>query len=258
MFMVGVLHKAHFLIGERSLKVLSRDVRGSIGQAKTINLQTQREIEIEVNSQTSETKPSDDHDLIAAADGLVFDCDGTLADTMPLHYIAWRDTLKRNDVEFSEDRFYAMAGQPTVHIVRVLLEEQGVSGDPKTIAVEKEAAFLNVLPQVEPIEPIVSIARKYRETKKMGVGSGSNHAVVLQVLEHIGLTDFFDAIVGAEATERHKPEPDVFLEVARQIGVEPTKCRVYEDADLGIEAAHRAGMTCFDIRQIHTPRRITG
>ena len=212
----------------------------------------------EVNSQSGEIKPSDDPELIASADGLVFDCDGTLADTMPLHYIAWRDTLKRYGVEFGEDRFYAMAGQPTVHIVKVLLGEQGLSGNPEVIAGEKEAAFLNVLPQVEPIEPIVSIARQYRETKKMGVGSGSNLKVVLQVLEHIGLTDFFDAIVGAEATQRHKPEPDVFLEVARQIGVESTKCRVYEDADLGIEAAHRAGMTCFDIREIHTPRRITG
>ena len=211
-----------------------------------------------MNSQSGETKPSDDPELIAAADGLVFDCDGTLADTMPLHYIAWRDTLKRYGVEFGEDRFYAMAGQPSVQIIKILLDEQGLSGDPKAIAGEKEAAFLNVLPQVEPIEPIVSIARQYRETKKMGVGSGSNLSVVLQVLEHIGLTDFFDAIVGAEATKLHKPEPDVFLEVARRIGVEPAKCRVYEDADLGIEAAHRAGMTCFDIREIHAPRRITG
>ena len=218
----------------------------------------QIEIENQVNLQTGENAPSDDHDLIAAADGLVFDCDGTLADTMPLHYVAWRDTLNRYGVEFSEDRFYAMAGQPTLHIVEVLLEEQGVTGDPKAISSDKEDAFLKVLPQVEPIEPIVSIARKYRDTKKMGVGSGSNHAVILQVLETIGLAGFFEVIVGAEATKRPKPQPDVFLEVARQIGVEPAKCRVYEDADLGIEAANRAGMTCFDIREIHTPRRITG
>ena len=151
-----------------------------------------------------------------------------------------------------------MAGQPTVNIVRVLLKEQGISGSAESIAREKETAFLNVLSQVEPIEPIVSIARKYCDSKKMGVGSGSNEMVVLQILEHIGLTDFFDAVVGAEATERHKPEPDVFLEVARRIGVEPAKCRVYEDADLGIEAARRAGMSCFDIREVHTPRRITG
>lgn len=212
-----------------------------------------------MNSQTDEQgQPSDSVELIEAAEGLIFDCDGTLADTMPLHFIAWRDTLNRYDVEFSEDRFYSMAGQPTLHIVKVLLKEQGLSGDPETISHEKEAAFLNVLPQVEPIEPVVKIAREYRESKKMGVGSGSNHAVVLQVLEHIGLSGFFDAVVGAEGTKRHKPEPDVFLEVARQIGAEPTKCRVYEDADLGVEAAHRAGMTCFDIREIFTPRRITG
>jgi len=212
-----------------------------------------------VNSETgnSESQSSDRVELVEAATGLIFDCDGTLADTMPLHFIAWRDTLNRYGVEFSEDRFYSMAGQPTLHIVKVLLEEQGISEDAETISSEKEAAFVDVLPQVQPIEPIVSIARKYRDSKKMGVGSGSNHAVVLQVLAHIGLSGFFDAVVGAEGTKRHKPEPDVFLEVARQIGAEPTKCRVYEDADLGIEAAHRAGMTCFDIREIHTPRRIS-
>lgn len=203
-------------------------------------------------------QPSDRAELIESAEGLIFDCDGTLADTMPLHFIAWRDTLNRHGVEFSEDRFYSMAGQPTLHIVKVLLKEQGVAGgDPETISLEKEAEFLNVLPQVQPIEPIVSIARQYRDSKKMGVGSGSNHAVVLQVLEHIGLSGFFDAVVGAEGTKRHKPEPDVFLEVARQIGVEPTKCRVYEDADLGVQAALRAGMTCYDIREVHTPRRIS-
>lgn len=215
-------------------------------------------IENEVNTQKSKLdEPSDNVELILAADGLIFDCDGTLADTMPLHFIAWRDTLNKYEVEFSEDRFYSMAGQPTLHIVKALLEEQGISGDPETVSRKKENAFLNVLHQVEPIEPIVKIARQYRDSKKMGVGSGSNHAVVLQVLEHIGLSGFFDAVVGAEDTKRHKPEPDVFLEVARQIGVEPAKCRVYEDADLGVEAAHRAGMTCFDIREIYTPRRIT-
>lgn len=200
---------------------------------------------------------SDEPELIEAVDGLVFDCDGTLADTMPLHFIAWRDTLSKYKIEFSEDRFYSMAGQPTILIVRTLLAEQGIEGDPEEISREKENGFLNVLHQVQPIDPIVEIAQRYRGTKKMGVGSGSNHDVVLQVLKHIGLPDFFDAVVGAEATEKHKPEPDVFLEVARQIGVPPEKCRVYEDADLGVEAATRAGMTCFDIRTVYTPRRIT-
>ena len=193
----------------------------------------------------------------AVARGLIFDCDGTLADTMPLHFVAWNDTLTKHGIQFGENRFYAMAGQPTVHIIEVLLSEQGLTGDAHVIAHEKEVAFLNVLHQVEPIKPIVEIAKRYRETNPMGVGSGSNRGVVEMVLKHIGLEDFFDGIVGAEDTENPKPAPDVFLEVARKIDVAPENCCVYEDADLGIEAARRGGMKWFDIRTVHTPRRMT-
>jgi beta-phosphoglucomutase family hydrolase len=191
------------------------------------------------------------------ATGLIFDCDGTLADTMPLHYIAWSETLGKHGIEFSENRFYAMAGQPTVHIIEILLQEQGKTGDANQIADEKEIGFLNVLDQVEPIQSVVDVAKKFRDSKPMGVGSGSNIAVVEKVLTHIGLDNFFDAIVGAEDTPNPKPAPDVFLEVAKRIGVGPSSCCVYEDADLGLEAARRGGMTVFDIRTVHTPRRIT-
>ena len=189
--------------------------------------------------------------------GLIFDCDGTLADTMPLHFISWQMTMSKHGIEFDENRFYSLAGQSTVGIIKKLLKEQKISGDATAIAEEKEAAFLEVLPQVQPIEPIIEIARRYRQSHPMGVGSGSNRDVVFQVLKHIGLDGFFDAVVGAEDTDNHKPEPDVFLEVARLINVQPHQCRVYEDADLGIEAARRAGMTWFDVRSVHMPRRIT-
>lgn len=190
--------------------------------------------------------------------GLIFDCDGTLADTMPLHFIAWQEVLAGYGIQFDEDLFYSMAGQPTVSIVSKLLQQQNLAGDAATISREKEQAFVDNLAQVRPIAPVVQIARFYRDSKPMGVGSGSERKVVLQILEHIGLADFFDAVVGAEDTQLHKPEPDVFLEVARQIGVEPTACEVFEDADLGVQAARRAGMAVFDVRTIHQPRRITG
>jgi HAD superfamily hydrolase (TIGR01509 family) len=177
---------------------------------------------------------------------------------MPLHFVSWQLTMSKHGIEFDENRFYSLAGQSTVGIIKKLLMEQSISGDADAIAEEKEAAFLEVLPQVQPIEPIIEIARQYRQSHPMGVGSGSNRDVVFQVLKHIGLDDFFDAVVGAEDTDHHKPEPDVFLEVARRINVQPHRCRVYEDADLGIEAARRAGMTWFDVRSVHTPRRITG
>ena len=189
--------------------------------------------------------------------GLIFDCDGTLADTMPLHFIAWSKTLSAVGIEFTEDRIYARAGQPTVNIARTLLNEQGREGDPWEISRLKEQAFLVELPNVQPIEPVVEIAKRFRDSKPMGVGSGSNRDVVFQVLEHIGLRDFFDAVVGAEDTDKHKPEPDVFLEVAKRIEVAPQECQVFEDADLGVESAHRAGMGCFDVRAIHQPRRVT-
>ena len=190
--------------------------------------------------------------------GHIFDCDGTLADTMPLHFVAWREALNKHGIDFDEDRFYAMAGQPTITIIRILLAEQSIEGNAELIAEEKEQAFLNVLHQVEPVKPVVEILRKYHGKTPIGVGSGSNRDVVYQVLKHIGLEGVFEVVVGAEDTKRHKPEPDVFLEVARQIKVAPEQCIVYEDADLGIEAARRAGMSWFDVRTIHTPRRVTG
>ena len=189
--------------------------------------------------------------------GLIFDCDGTLADTMPLHFVAWQEVLTGHGIQFDEDLFYSFAGQPTVTIVDKLLRQQGLPGDPVAISAEKEQAFLDALPQIKPIQPIVEIAKAFRASKPMGVGSGSNRDTVFQILEHIGLADFFDAVVAAEDTTKHKPEPDVFPEVARQIGVEPTECEVFEDADLGVEAGRRAGMVVFDVRTVHQPQRMT-
>ena len=189
--------------------------------------------------------------------GLIFDCDGTLADTMPLHYKSWNIVLARVGIEFGEDRFYALAGQPAIFIIEKLSAEQDIKCDSKLVADEREQIFLELLPLVEPIEPIVAIARAYRDERRMGVGSGSTRASILQILKHIGMDNFFDAVVCAEDTTEPKPAPDVFLKVAEQIGVEPNQCRVYEDGDLGLDAARRAGMSCFDIRTVHSPRRVT-
>jgi beta-phosphoglucomutase family hydrolase len=189
--------------------------------------------------------------------GLIFDCDGTLADTMPLHYVAWQTTMRGLGIEFGEDQFYALAGTPTVQIVQRLLDGNGVIGDARIIAKQKEKSFLEMLDQVQPIEPVVEIARRYQGSLRMGVGSGSSRMVVLQILNQIGLTNLFPVVIAAEDTTRHKPEPDVFLEVAKRIEVAPKLCCVFEDADLGIEAAKRGGMQCVDIRAFHTPRRMT-
>ena len=188
---------------------------------------------------------------------LIFDCDGTLADTMPLHFLAWQSTLARYGFTFDEDHFYSLAGQPTDKIVEQLARQQSISVDAVQVSHEKEQAFLERIGDVQPIQPIVDVALEHRGTMPMGVGSGGMRDVVQQILDVIGLGDVFDCVVGSEDTELHKPEPDVFLEVARRLKVEPGVCRVYEDADLGVEAARRAGMECFDVRTIYTPQRMT-
>ena len=191
--------------------------------------------------------------------GLIFDCDGTLADTMPLHFHAWQATLNKYKIALDEDRFYSMGGQPTVKIVELLAREQGITLSPPAVAKEKEQAFLDRMHEVQPIDVIVAIVREHHGRLPMAVASGSERAVVKQVLEIIGLDDLFDdhLIVGAEDTELHKPNPDVFLEAAQRINVPANQCRVYEDAELGIEAARRADMDCFDVRTVFTPARIT-
>jgi beta-phosphoglucomutase-like phosphatase (HAD superfamily) len=188
---------------------------------------------------------------------LIFDCDGTLADTMPIHYVAWRNAMQKHGIEFSEDRFYELGGVPTLQIIELLSQEQGVDVDLQLAAEDKEQGFLQKIAQVHPVEPIVAIAREHHGRLPMGVGSGSASAILKQTLTHLGILDLFDCFVGSEDTQRHKPEPDVFLEVARLLNVAPQSCRVYEDTDIGIEAARRAGMQWFDVRTVHTPRRIT-
>ena len=190
-------------------------------------------------------------------EALIFDCDGTLADTMPLHFIAWQNVMTGYGFKFDEDQFYSLGGQPTDRIVDKLAREQNIVVDVMQVTHEKEAAFLELIDQVQPIVPIVDVARKYHGKLPMGVGSGGQRDVVKQILAILEIESLFECVVGSEDTELHKPEPDVFLEVASRLSADPAKCLVYEDADLGVEAAQRAGMKCFDVREVHTPRRIT-
>jgi beta-phosphoglucomutase family hydrolase len=188
---------------------------------------------------------------------LIFDCDGTLADTMPIHFLAWQETMNAVGLVFDEDHFYSLGGVPTDKIIAMLCEEQNKSVDIPQASQAKEDAYSRLIDKVEPIEPIVAIAREHHGKIPLAVGSGGYRETVIATLKTIGILDLFEHIVAAEDTKRHKPEPDVYLRAAELLGVEATKCRVYEDTDLGIEAGKRAGMECFDVRTVHTPKRWT-
>jgi HAD superfamily hydrolase (TIGR01549 family) len=183
-----------------------------------------------------------------AVNALIFDCDGTLADTMPAHYRAWLQILQPYGVCFPEERFYSMGGMPTGKILALLFGEAGKVCDVDLLTRQKEVAFMEMMAEIRPIEKVVEVARKGRGVLPMAVASGGHRHMVERTLRQIGILEWFPVIVGAEDTVKHKPEPDVFLEAARRLGVEPRDCTVYEDTDLGIEAARRAGMRWVDVR----------
>ncbi|HEX3719815.1 MAG TPA: HAD-IA family hydrolase [Verrucomicrobiae bacterium] len=180
--------------------------------------------------------------------GLIFDCDGTLADTMPLHWKAWQVVANRYKLLFPEERFYALGGVPSRDILQMLSAEQGRELDPIAASKEKEAEYIPFLSQVQPIEVVVSIARANYGKIPMAVASGGLQTHINAVLEHLGIRHFFNAVVTSEDVKRQKPAPDIFLEAARRLGIEPQFCRAYEDTDLGLQAIRGAGMEAVDVR----------
>jgi HAD superfamily hydrolase (TIGR01509 family) len=200
-------------------------------------------------------------DVPSGVQALIFDCDGTLTDSMPAHYAAWVQTLSIHGLTFTEERFYALGGVPSDKIVGLLGDEHGLSFDMafcRQVAEQKEAAFLDQLALLQPVAAVVAVVHANRGVRKMAVASGGNRHVIGLQLAHIGLSEHFDAIVTAEDTPRHKPEPDVFLEAARRLGAAPEHCLVFEDAAPGIEAARRAAMPCIDVRPYYARRQESG
>jgi beta-phosphoglucomutase-like phosphatase (HAD superfamily) len=186
--------------------------------------------------------------------GIIFDCDGTLADTMPLHWRAWQVIAKRHGFSLPEERFYSLGGVPSRDILRVLSTEQGVPLDPLAVAREKEAVYLPLIAQVEPINTVVGVARENYGKIPLAVASGGTKSIIEQVLEHLGIRELFQAIVTSEDIVNQKPAPDIFLEAARRLGVPPQFCRAYEDTDLGMKAIQAAGMEAVDVRKLLVKR----
>ena len=172
----------------------------------------------------------------------IFDCDGTLADTMPTHYRAWLTALGENADKFPEAMFYELGGVPTSRIVEILNERHGLHLDVSETVAHKEHVFLEFSHEIAAIEPVVALARSYAGLKPMAVASGGHRRIVLNTLRALGIADLFQAIVTSEDYKRGKPSPDPFLEAALRLGVPPESCLVFEDTATGVAAANAAGM----------------
>ncbi len=183
-------------------------------------------------------------------EALIFDCDGTLADTMPAHFKAWTQACAKHGLHLPEDRFYALGGVPTPVIFEMLAREAGVELDPVAASLEKEAIFLSELNQVKPVDAVVAVAAAHRGWLPMAVATGGMRHVCSALLEQIGVADWFEVMVTAEDVTEGKPHPETFLLAAERLGVDPARCCAYEDADAGVASARAAGMHVVDVREL--------
>jgi HAD superfamily hydrolase (TIGR01509 family) len=183
--------------------------------------------------------------------GYIFDCDGTLAHSMPMHYRAWRKAVSEFGGKIDEELFYSLGGVPTTKIVELLNEKDGTMMDPVIVANRKENLYLTLIDQIEPIAEVVEFARQVKGTANVAVASGGELPVVQRTLAAIGLKGFFPVIVTSEQVTHGKPFPDIFLEAARRMDVPPRTCLVLEDSVAGFQAAEAAGM---DYSVINRPR----
>jgi len=172
----------------------------------------------------------------------LFDCDGTIVDSMPLHYKAWKQILGEWNCEFSEERFYAWGGMPIVQIISTLNNEYGLSMPVETLAARKESLYFELLPELQPVPEVVEHVLAMHGKIPFAVVSGSTRDSVVASLTTLRLLDRFDALVCAGEYQNSKPHPEAFLLAAEKLGVHPNACLVFEDTDMGIEAATAAGM----------------
>ena len=188
-------------------------------------------------------------DLVLPYKGIIFDLDGTIADTMPLHYQASQEICNEHGFDFPLSYFFSEAGRPTIDVFVDLMKILGNGFDGKKLAIAKEKRFLELLPNVKPVEKVLAVANHYHNKIPLAIGSGGQRKAVEETLETLGITHLFSSIVSADDVNKHKPYPDTFIKCAHEIGITPNKCIVFEDGPPGIVAAIKANMGVVDVNK---------
>lgn len=182
------------------------------------------------------------------ARALIFDLDGTLSNSLPVHMRTWNKVGEVYGFKFDPQIMLEMTGRATIEFARRVVEQYGLSADPEEIVKLKQQSFWDLAGLLEPVNEIVSLVKEYSGKLPLAVGTGASRKSTEVQLKELGIAAYFDAIVTADDVTRHKPNPDTFLKCAELLGVGPAKCQVFEDGDLGIEAAKTAGMMVTDVR----------
>ena len=182
-------------------------------------------------------------------DALIFDMDGTLVDSMPLHLDAWEQTSAEFGLPFDRAQLNEYGGIPTRKIVAMLAEQHGLAIDVEAFARRKVALYLEHIDKVSVFPAMWELVKGCHGKVPMGIGTGSTRAHAAHILRQTGLDAFISVLVSADDVVNHKPHPDTFLKVAEQLGAKPANCLVFEDTPIGLEAGRAAGMETLLVHQ---------
>ncbi|MFV0592340.1 MAG: beta-phosphoglucomutase family hydrolase [Draconibacterium sp.] len=183
------------------------------------------------------------------AKALIFDLDGTLSNSLPVHVETWRIVGEKYGFDFDPNIIFEMTGRPTIEFAKRIIEQYKVNEQPEILVRMKQQAFWDAAHLLEPVQEVISIVKTYHDKLPMSVGTGASSRSAEVQLKALGLRDYFDFVVSADDVEKHKPHPETFVKCAELMGVEPQFCQVFEDGDLGISAAKEAGMFITDVRE---------
>lgn len=187
--------------------------------------------------------------LFQPYEGLIFDMDGTLIDTMPVHAKAWGKAGEQFGYEFDSQIMYQLGGATVRTIAVAIMEKAGMPASRlEEVIAAKRALSYQLIPTESKLLPTFDIVRHYHQKKPMALGSGSHRHLIDMLMDKLAIAPYFNAIVSADDVKEHKPHPETFLRCAELTGVNPTRCIVFEDADLGVQAGLSAGMDVFDVR----------
>jgi HAD superfamily hydrolase (TIGR01509 family) len=182
----------------------------------------------------------------------LFDCDGTIVDSMPLHFVAWTRALAEYGcTNFTEEFFYSMGGVPVEGVVEAINRRDHLSIPTAEFAVRKEDLYYGLIHQLQPVPEVLEVIHAAHGKLPFAVVSGSTRESVEKSLEALGILPLFDTLVCAGDYVHGKPSPEPFLLAASRLGVEPSQCLVFEDAEVGIRSATAAGMVSVRIAQPH-------
>ena len=198
-----------------------------------------------------------DYEMFNPYEGLIFDMDGTLIDTMPVHAQAWTMVGERFGYEFDSQIMYNFGGATVRTIAGEMMKAANMPLDriEDVLAAKRELSY-QLIPTQSKLLPTFEIVKFFHQKKPIALGSGSHRKIIDMLMDKLAIAPYFNAIVSADDVKEHKPHPETFLRCAELIQVNPSRCVVFEDADLGVQAGLNAGMDVFDVRtrEIISPR----